>query len=109
MHRPYEPAQIRPLLCRAPKRTPSTGASYVGLVAFVMRCYGECLELNVRTSCVDERGQRSVVFLAMEATGCRGCWPRGRGLPITWSQMSLVRDVHFWSTGAGGAGWAQPG
>jgi uncharacterized protein YqjF (DUF2071 family) len=96
LHWPYEPAQIRPLLLPGTEPDTFDGAAYVGLVGFRMRCYGEFLELNVRTYCVDEQGRRSVVFLTMESD--RLPWvlaARAGGLPYTWSRMSLVRDVHL--------------
>jgi uncharacterized protein len=95
LHWVYDPAQVRPLL--PPGTEPDTvdGVAYIGLVAFRMRCYGEFLELNVRTYSVDQRGRRGVVFLSMEAD--RLPWvlaARACALPYNWARMSLHRNVH---------------
>jgi uncharacterized protein YqjF (DUF2071 family) len=78
----YDPELIRPLL--PPGLVPDTfdGATYVGLVPFRMRAYGEFLEANVRVYTVDPRGRRGTLFLTMEAD--RLPWvlaARGVGLP----------------------------
>jgi uncharacterized protein len=84
LHWVYEPAQVRPLLPAGIEPDTIGGAAYVGLVAFRMRCYGEFLEVNVRTYSVDRRGRRGVVFLSMEADRLPGCWPHGPvGCPTT--------------------------
>lgn len=95
VHWRYDPELIRPLL--PPGLVPDTfdGATYVGLVPFRMRAYGEFLEANVRVYTVDPRGRRGTLFLAMEAD--RLPWvlaARGVGLPYAWSRMSLDRDTH---------------
>jgi uncharacterized protein YqjF (DUF2071 family) len=94
LHWPVDPARVRPLL--PPGTEPDTydGTTYIGLVAFRMRSFGEFLEANVRVYSVDERGRRGTVFLAMEAN--RLPWVlagRAGGLPYSWSRVSLVRDV----------------
>jgi uncharacterized protein len=86
---------VRPLLPAGTEPDTIGGAAYVGLVGFRMRCYGEFLELNVRTYSVDRRGRRGVVFLSMEAD--RLPWvlaARAGGLPYNWARMSLDRHVH---------------
>jgi uncharacterized protein YqjF (DUF2071 family) len=95
LHWRYAPDAVRPLL--PPGTAPDTvdGVAYVGLVAFRMRCYGEFLELNIRTYTLDERGRRGVLFLTMEAD--RLPWvlaARAARLPYRWARMSLVRDAH---------------
>ncbi len=95
LHWPIDPARIGPLL--PPGTEPDTydGETYIGLVAFRMRSYGEFLETNVRVYSVDENGRRGIVFLSMECD--RLLWvlaARAGGLPYAWSRMSLVRDVH---------------
>jgi Uncharacterized conserved protein (COG2071) len=95
LHWDYEPAQVRPLLPAGTQPDTIGGAANVGLVGFRMRCYGEFLELNVRTYSVDRRGRRGVVFLSMEAD--RLPWvlaARVGGLPYNWARMSLDRNVH---------------
>jgi uncharacterized protein len=95
VHWVYEPAQVRPLLPAGTEPDTVDGAAYIGLVAFRMRCFGEFLELNVRTYSVDQRGRRGVVFLSMEAD--RLPWvvaARAGGLPYNWARMRLDRDVH---------------
>ena len=95
LHWRYEPDQVRPLLIPGTEPDSFDGSAYVGLVAFRMRSYGEFLEFNVRTYCVDEHGRRGVVFLTMEAD--RLPWvlaARAVDLPYRWSRMSLVRTVH---------------
>lgn len=63
LHWPADPAQIRPLL--PPGTEPDTfdGRTYIGLVAFRMRSYGDFLETNVRIYSVDGKGRRATVFL----------------------------------------------
>ncbi len=96
LHWPCDPAEVRPLLLPGTEPDTFDGAAYVGLVAFRTRSYGEFLELNVRTYCVDEQGRRGVVFLTMEAD--RLPWvlaARAAALPYTWSRMNLERDDHL--------------
>jgi uncharacterized protein len=96
LHWRYEPDEVRPLLLPGTEPDSFDGSAYVGLVGFRMRSYGEFLEFNVRTYCVDERGRRGVVFLTMEAD--RLPWvlaARAVDLPYRWSRMSLVRSVHM--------------
>jgi uncharacterized protein YqjF (DUF2071 family) len=95
IHWRYDPGEVGPLL--PPGTEPDTldGTAYVGLVGFRMRCYGEFLELNVRTYSLDRRGRRGVVFLSMEAD--RLPWvlaARAGRLPFHWSRMSLSRAAH---------------
>jgi uncharacterized protein len=95
LHWRCQPDQVAPLL--PPDTVPDTfaGAAFVGLVVFRMGCFGEFLEFNVRTYCVDRHGRRGVVFLTMEAD--RLPWvlaARAAGLPYRWSHMSLTRRVH---------------
>jgi uncharacterized protein YqjF (DUF2071 family) len=95
VHWPYDPAEVRPLLPHGMRPDTVDGAAYVGLVGFRMRCYGEFLELNVRTYSVDRRGRRGVVFLSMESD--RLPWVlagRAGRLPYHWSRMSLSRAAH---------------
>jgi uncharacterized protein len=95
LHWSYEPEAVRPLLPPDTEPDRFDGAAYVGLVAFRMRSYGEFLEFNVRTYCVDRQKRRGLVFLAMEAN--RLPWvlaARGARLPYRWARMSLIRHVH---------------
>ncbi len=75
LHWRYDPAMIAPLLPRGLVPDTFDGATYVGLVPFRMRAYGEFLEANVRVYTVDPRGRRGTVFLTMDAARL----PGGRG------------------------------
>jgi uncharacterized protein len=95
VHWPYDPAEVRPLLPPGTEPDTADGMAYVGLVGFRLRCYGEFLELNVRTYSLDRRGRRGVVFLSMESD--RLPWvlaARAGRLPYHWSRMSLSRVAH---------------
>jgi uncharacterized protein len=95
VHWRYDPELIRPLLPPGFVLDIFEGATYVGLVPFRMRAYGEFLEANVRVYAVDPRGRRGTMFLTMESD--RLPWVlagRAVGLPYAWSRMSLDRDVH---------------
>lgn len=95
VHWRYDPKLVRPLLPRGLVPDTFDGVTYVGLVPFRMRAYGEFLEANVRVYTVDPRGRRGTLFLTMEAD--RLPWvlaARAVGLPYAWSRMSLDRDTH---------------
>lgn len=95
VHWRYDPELVRPLLPRGLVPDTFDGVTYVGLVPFRMRAYGEFLEANVRVYTVDPRGRRGTLFLTMEAD--RLPWvlaARAVGLPYAWSRMSLDRDTH---------------
>jgi uncharacterized protein YqjF (DUF2071 family) len=95
LHWRYDPALISTLLPSGLVPDTLDGVTYVGLVPFRMRSYGEFLETNVRVYSVDPQGRRGTVFLTMESD--RLPWvlaSRAAGLPYAWSRMSLVRDTH---------------
>lgn len=101
LHWPTDPARVRPLLPAGTEPDTYGDDTYLGLVAFRMRCFGEFLETNVRIYSVDDSGRRGTVFLTMEAD--RLPWVlagRAGGLPYAWSQMHLVRDSHVLSYGS---------
>lgn len=95
LHWPVEPALVSPHLPAGTRPDIFDGRTYVGLVAFRMRSFGEFLETNVRVYSVDGAGRRGTVFLTMEAN--RLPWvlaARAAAMPYTWSRMGLTRDVH---------------
>lgn len=101
LHWPADPAQVRPLLPPGTEPDLHGGDTYIGLVTFRLRSFGEFLETNVRVYSVDERGRRGTVFLTMEAN--RLPWVlagRAGGLPYAWSRMHLVRDAHLLDYGS---------
>ncbi len=94
LHWQVQPAQVRPLLPRRTEPDVIGDRTYVGLVAFRMRSYGEFLETNVRIYSVDSNGRRGIVFLSMECD--RLPWvlaARAGRLPYAWSRMHLAGDV----------------
>ena len=109
LHWPVERAQVSPLL--PPGTEPDTfdGTTYVGLVAFRMRSYGEFLQTNVRVYSVDGKGRRGTVFLSMECD--RLPWvlaARAGWFPYAWSRMSLGRSGHV-LTYTSTRRWPDPG
>ncbi|MDR7300152.1 YqjF family protein [Haloactinomyces albus] len=110
LHWPADPALVRPLLPPGTEPDTHDGDTYIGLIAFRLRCFGEFLETNVRVYSVDDRGRRGTVFLTMEAD--RLPWvlaARSCGLPYAWSRMHLTRDAHVLDYGSARRRPAPPG
>ena len=102
LHWPADPERVAPLLPAGTSPDVLDGATYVGLVPFVMseiRVLGApplpwlsgFPETNVRLYAVDGDGRRGVVFRSLEASRllpvlvARATY----GLPYTWARMSV--------------------
>ena len=78
VHWAVDPERVAPLLPRGTRPDGLDGATYVGLIPFVMRgagfgrgpaipWAGDFLETNVRLYSVDDQGRHGVVFRSLEA------------------------------------------
>lgn len=105
VHWAVDPERVAPLLPRGTRPDVLGGATYVGLIPFVMRragfgrgpaipWLGDFLETNVRLYSVDDQGRHGVVFRSLEtdrlavSLGARLAF----ATPYTWARMSLERD-----------------
>lgn len=105
VHWRVDPDRVAPLLPSGTRPDVLDGATYVGLVPFVMRragfgrgpaipWLGDFLETNVRLYSVDEQGRHGVVFRSLESDrllvslAARSIF----ATPYTWAEMSLRRD-----------------
>lgn len=104
VHWAVDPERVAPLLPRGTRPDVLGGATYVGLIPFVMRragfgrgpaipWLGDFLETNVRLYSVDDQGRHGVVFRSLEtdrlavSLGARLAF----ATPYTWARMSIER------------------
>lgn len=102
VHWAVDPDVVAPLLPRGVRPDVLDGATYVGLIPFMMRraglargpaipYFGDFAETNVRLYSVDDQGRHGVVFRSLEASrlavalGARFAF----ATPYTWARMSV--------------------
>lgn len=105
LHWAVDPALVAPFLPAGTRPDTLDGASYVGLIPFVMRdigiagspglpYVGTFCETNVRLYSVDDAGRRGVVFLSLDAARLGPVLTArlGPNLPYLWARMRCERD-----------------
>lgn len=105
VHWAVDPERVAPLMPPGVRPDVHDGATYVGLIPFVMRragfgrgpaipWLGDFAETNVRLYSVDDQGRHGVVFRSLEtsrlavALGARLAF----ATPYTWARMGVRRD-----------------
>lgn len=105
VHWAVDPDRVAPLMPPGVRPDVHEGATYVGLIPFVMRragfgrgpaipWLGDFAETNVRLYSVDDQGRHGVVFRSLETTrlavalGARLAF----ATPYTWARMAVRRD-----------------
>lgn len=105
VHWAVDPDRVAPLMPPGVRPDVHDGATYVGLIPFVMRraglgrgpaipWLGDFAETNVRLYSVDDQGRHGVVFRSLETTrlavalGARLAF----ATPYTWARMAVRRD-----------------
>lgn len=105
LHWPIDPAAVAHLFPPGVRPDVIDGATYVGLVPFVMRSagpggwppvpyFGDFCETNVRLYSVDEQDRHGIVFLTLDAARLATVLLArlSLGLPYTWSWMRAHRE-----------------
>jgi uncharacterized protein YqjF (DUF2071 family) len=105
LHWRVSPELVAPLLPPGLRPDIFDGASWVGLIPFVLDratvlgsppvpYFGSFVEVNVRLYAVDEQGRRGVVFVSLEASRLAAVLAARAlfSLPYMWSRTTLERD-----------------